>query len=75
MLASPLGHARVGIIVAKHRHSAVLRNRLKRRLRELVRCELLPNVTAGDWVIRTRPEAYDASFEALRDDVRKIGSR
>jgi ribonuclease P protein component len=65
----------VGIIVPKHRHTAVLRNRLKRRLRELVRCELLPIVTTGDWVIRTRPEAYDASFDALRDDVRKIGGR
>ena len=33
---------RVGIVVPRHQHSAVDRNRLKRRLRELVRLELLP---------------------------------
>src|SRR5262249_58130229 len=31
--ASPLGLSRVGIVVPRHQHSAVDRNRLKRRLR------------------------------------------
>ena len=30
------------MIVPRHRHTAVARNRLKRRLRELVRTQLLP---------------------------------
>lgn len=42
ILASPLRHARVGLIVPKYRHGSVERNRVKRRLRELTRLELLP---------------------------------
>ena len=58
---------RVGIVVPRHRHSAVDRNRLKRRLRELVRTRLIPALDGlgGDLVIRARAEAYDDSFEAL----------
>ena len=33
---------RVGLIVPRHRQTAVARNRLKRRLRELTRLRLLP---------------------------------
>lgn len=72
MLASPFGHSRIGVIVPKHQHSAVDRNRLKRRLRELVRVELLPRLrerTAVDLVIRANAEAYRASFVELRREV------
>jgi RNase P protein component len=37
-------HARVGFVVPKYGHSSVDRNRLKRRLRELVRTQLLPSL-------------------------------
>jgi ribonuclease P protein component len=58
---------RVGIVVPRHKHSAVDRNRLKRRLRELVRTRLLPALDGlgGDLVIRARAEAYGDSFAAL----------
>ncbi len=70
MLASLLRHPRVGIIVPKHRHSIVERNRLKRRLREIVRREILPHVlTPADIVIRAGPRAYAASFETLRTEL------
>ena len=69
--ASPLGACRVGFIVPKHKQTAVARNRLKRRLRELVRLHLLPGAPAADVVIRARREAYDASFEALARDVER----
>lgn len=36
--------ARVGFVVPKYGHSSVDRNRLKRRLRELVRTQLLPSL-------------------------------
>ncbi len=58
-----------------HRHTAVDRNRLKRRLRELTRAELLPALNHGvatDVAIRARPEAYTVEFDALRADVRTI---
>jgi ribonuclease P protein component len=75
VLASPLGVSRIGIVVPRHRHSAVDRNRLKRRLKELARIELLPSLRdrAADAAlaiaIRARREAYDCDFAALRADV------
>lgn len=60
---------RVGLIVPRYRHTAVARNQLKRRLRELTRLQLLPTQLPVDVVIRVRPEAYDAGFHHLRADV------
>lgn len=60
---------RVGLIVPLHKNSAVARNRLKRRLRELARTCLLPSDLRADVVIRVRPEAYTATFEALSTDI------
>lgn len=62
-------------MVPLHQHSAVDRNRLKRRLRELARVELLPLVrstAAVDIAFRARREAYTAPFEALRVDVKTV---
>lgn len=61
----------MGIIVPKHRHSGVERNRLKRRLRELARLRLLPALPTGAVLLRARPEAYAASFDALARDVER----
>lgn len=63
--ASPLHHPRVGFIVPKHKQTSVERNRLKRRLREIVRRRLLPVLPPIDVVVRARSEAYGASFDAL----------
>jgi len=78
VLASPLGFPRIGIVVPRHQHSAVDRNTLKRRLRELVRVSLLPTlriVAPVDVAIRARREAYAATMESLRTDVLAIQSR
>ena len=56
----------------KHQHTAVERNRLKRRLRELMRVELLPRLRTGpalDLAIRAQAHAYGASFGELQGDV------
>lgn len=77
-LASPLAHPRIGIVVPRHQQSAVDRNRLKRRLRELVRLELLPALRArpaADVAIRARREAYAADVSALRREVLLIATR
>jgi len=66
---NPTGHARMGLIVPKFQSSAVARNRLRRRLREIWRLELQPHQPAWDLVIRTRREAYDAPFDRLRGDL------
>jgi ribonuclease P protein component len=65
----------MGIIVPRFKHSAVDRNRLKRRLRELVRLHMLPGAPPLDIVIRTRPEAYGATFEQLSDELIRIARR
>ena len=61
----------VGIVVPKHKHTAVARNRVKRRLRELARLRLLPVVPGGAVWLRARPEAYRASFDQLAADVER----
>jgi ribonuclease P protein component len=60
------GHPRMGLIVPKFQSSAVARNRLRRRLRELWRRELMQSIPSWDVVIRARREAYEAGFAALR---------
>lgn len=58
----------------RHRQSAVARNRLKRRLRELVRTRLLSGAPPADVVLRARREAYDATFAMLAQDVERAAS-
>lgn len=74
MTASPLACpaapcTRVGLIVPKLGHTAVARNRLKRRLRDLARLHLLPSRLPVDIVIRIRTGAYAVSYEELRRNV------
>jgi ribonuclease P protein component len=66
---NPTGHPRLGLIVPKFRSSAVARNRLRRRLREVWRQEVQTHQPAWDLVIRARREAYDASYQVLRGEV------
>ena len=61
--------ARVGFVIPRYKHSAVDRNRLKRRLRELVRLELLPTLRPMDLVLRVSPVAYTRDFELLRNEL------
>jgi ribonuclease P protein component len=63
------GHPRMGLIVPRYQSTAVARNRLRRRLREIWRREVQRHQPAWDLVIRARREAYTAPFATLRDDV------
>ncbi len=68
--------ARLAFVVPKHGRRIVDRNRVKRRLREAARTELLPRClevgAALDIVIRARPSAYSATFEELRGAVGEL---
>ncbi len=92
MLASLLhgsARLRVGLVVPKHRHTVVERNRLKRRLRALLaahwtaawqhaprRAEAADATdVTRDAVLYALPAAYAATFEALRADVIRLGTR
>ncbi len=60
------------MIVPRHGHSAVDRNQLKRRVREIVRVQLLPHLPAIDLVIRARATAYDLQFETLATELADV---
>jgi ribonuclease P protein component len=73
VFVSPVSRSRWGIVVPKHKQKIVRRNLVKRRLREIGRREVLPRLAlrqpALDLLVRARPEAYGATFEALRDEL------
>lgn len=72
--ASPASRSRLGLVVPKHGREIVERNKLKRRLREIGRREVLPALDAagirGDVLIRARARAYDAGFDELALEVK-----
>lgn len=62
----------MAIVVPKYGATAVARNLVKRRLRELVRRELLPTLKPQDMVVRATPLAYRVPFETLQAGVRDV---
>lgn len=62
---------RVGFSVSKKIGVAVVRNRVKRRLRECVR-PLLPNMKNGLYVFVTRPGIEQCTFEQLQESTRRL---
>jgi len=71
--ASPVSRSRVGLIVPRYGGRIVDRNLVKRRLREILRKEILPRLRsperATDVVVRARREAYGAAFSELRAEL------
>jgi ribonuclease P protein component len=65
------GPLRVGFAVGRHTQGAVLRNRVRRRLREAYRASRRPEMAGADIVIIGRRGALAGPFQAL---VREIGS-
>jgi ribonuclease P protein component len=60
--------------VPRFHRTAVARNRLRRRLREIVRREHLRRLPSADLVIRARRAAYDAPFTVLRAELTDLVS-
>ena len=71
---SPASRSRLGLIVPKYGRRIVERNKLKRRLRELGRREVLPVLDARgvphDVLLRARGGAYALDFGELAAEVR-----
>ena len=66
------GAARVGYTTPKAAGNAVIRNRLKRRLREAVRMQL-PSLEAGwEVVFNPRRAVLDAEFSRLTAEVARL---
>ena len=68
-LANRAGRPRIGIIVPRFQQTAVARNRLRRRLREIVRRDELARLPQIDLVVRARRSAYGATVAALRAEL------
>lgn len=62
-------------MVSKRGRTTADRNKLKRRLRELIRINVLPNLLPIDMVVYARIEAYDASFMELRQELQEAVHR
>lgn len=77
--ASPSLRTRLALVVPKHGHKIVARNRLKRRMREAVRLVLLPSCTEGeaalDILIRARPEAYGLEYGLLKAEIGELATQ
>lgn len=61
---------RLGITVTKKVGNAVVRNRIRRRIREAVRVKAADDMSPGtDYVIVARPDALTASFDTLSAEL------
>jgi len=68
-------HARIGFTVPKAIGKAVIRNRIRRRMREAVRLDYASIGQGWDIVIHPRRAVLDAPFDELRREVRKLIQR
>lgn len=69
-IPNALDHPRVGITATRKVGSAVVRNRLKRRAREIYRrWNERPQLPSLDIVLHLKPTARDASFEELEAEL------
>ena len=66
-------HCRFGFSVSKRVGNAVVRNRVKRRLKEAARVELLPRLEPGwDFVVIARKDAADADYWRLSRSLSRL---
>ena len=67
---------RFGFSVSKRVGNAVVRNRVKRRLKEVARVELLPRIECGwDFVVIARKDAADANYHHLNRSLLRLFRR
>lgn len=67
------GHPRIGITASRKVGAAVVRNRLKRRIREIYRrWPERAALDACDLVVHLKPEAAGAGFAVFREDVLRL---
>ena len=72
-LANEQPLTRYAFATPKRVGKAVMRNKIRRRLREVLR--VLPLTEGFDLVISVRPAAADATFQALRDELTMLLGR
>lgn len=70
VLANGLNISRYGLVTSKKVGGAVTRNRVKRRLREIVK--RLPVKSGWDIVLVARPEIAGAEYQHMKDKLREL---
>ena len=66
---------RAGFVTPKHIGTAVVRNRVRRRLRDIVRTAQ-PRLIAGLWLVMVaRPYAATATYQQLKDEWLRLAER
>lgn len=69
------GSMRAGLVTSRRVGGAVVRNRVRRRLREIVR-HYQHQVREGIWIVLiARPDAASASYRALEDEWLRLAKR
>ena len=68
MLPNSVGRPRLGLSVSKKVGTAVKRNGVRRRLKEIFRSSSVGLPADLDFVISARPSAAEASFEELSEE-------
>lgn len=75
VLSGSPGPSQGAVVVSRRIGHAVIRNRVKRRLREIFR-HCLPDLKEGLWIVVTaKPSAATASLESLRAEWLRLGER
>lgn len=75
VLKNPAGETRVGLITSRRVGNAVKRNKVRRRMRELVRVNF-PRLKPHLWlVLIARQSAVGATFRALEEEWLRLAQR
>jgi ribonuclease P protein component len=70
--ANELPQSRFGFSIKKALGGAVVRNRIRRRMREMVRCHRLEIPAGWDFVIHPKSNVASAAFAALTMDLLRV---
>jgi ribonuclease P protein component len=70
--ANQMSESRFGFSIKKALGGAVVRNRIRRRIREIIRCQRLEIPTGWDVVIHPKNAALRAEFTTLTADLLRM---
>ncbi len=71
-LASPAGHSRIGLSSGKKVGGAVVRNRVKRRMREIMRKYRTMFAFAADVVVVAHPQAANLTQQQMEGEIVRL---